>query len=89
MKLKDFISHLQNFDPELEVVVSVTDPTDYEYKVLINEDSVSVGDPYDTNGYSALTGEESLWSDDYDEDEETGETVYIGPKVLIIDLGIV
>ena len=85
MKLKDFITHLQQFDPELEVVGSTTDPTDYTYKVALDEDSISLGDPYDSNGGSAFEDDEddsSNWDEEY-------KYNCIGPKVLIIDLGLI
>lgn len=86
MKLKDFITHLQQFDPELEVVGSTTDPTDYTYKVALDEDSISLGDPYDSNGGS-------VFGDDDDDDDYSSnwdeEYNYIGEKVLIIDLGLI
>lgn len=84
MKLKDFITHLQQFDPELEVVGSTTDPTDYTYKVALDEDSISLGDPYDSNGGSVFGDDDDDYSSNWDE-----EYNYIGEKVLIIDLGLI
>lgn len=88
MKIKDLQVQLSQFDPETEVCFSVVDPTDYEYKINSDDIFVEIGDPYDTNGYSALDGSGLDYDKIYSVDEETGEEVYIGPKVLIISLGM-
>ena len=87
MTVKELIEKLSTFVPEREVLGKCTDPTDYTYKSMI--ESIYLGDPFDTNGYSGLDDEEMEWEKCYDEDEETGEETYIGPKVVLIDLGIV
>lgn len=85
MKVKDLIQELIKFDPETEVLGMCTDPTDYTYKVPIKK--ITLDNPFDSNGYSGVDGSEVEWVECYDEDEETGEELYIGPKVVLLDLG--
>jgi hypothetical protein len=85
MKVKDLIQELSKFDPETEVLGMCTDPTDFTYKVPIK--SIILDDPYDSNGYSGIDGSEVDWIECYNEDEETGEETYIGPKVVLLNLG--
>lgn len=87
MTVKELIEQLSTFDPEMEVLGTVTDPTDYTYKSKIQ--NITIDSPFDTNGYSGIDDEELDWGKHYDENEETGEDIYIGPKVVLIDLGIV
>ena len=88
MTVKQLIEELSKFNPETEVLGMCTDPTDYTYKVPI--DSIELDSPYDTNGYSGIDGSyiDELSVDDYevlyDEDDE-----YVGPKVVILNLGII
>lgn len=81
MTVKDLIEQLSEFNPETEVICSVTDPTDYTYKVPI--DDIRLDSPFDSNGYSGVDGSE-IEGDVYDDDFE-----FIGEKVVIIDLGVV
>lgn len=81
MKVKDMIEQLSKFDPETEVIGSCTDPTDYNYKVPI--ESIELDDPYDSNGFSGVDGSEM--EDDVEYWNEHND--YIGPKVVIINLG--
>ena len=85
MKVKELIEQLSKFDSETEVLGMCTDPTDYTYKVPIK--SIIFDNPYDSNGYSGIDGSEVDWVECYDEDEETGEEIYIGKNVVIINLG--
>jgi len=85
MTVKDLIEQLSKFDPETEVLGMCTDPTEYTYKVPI--ESIMLDDPYDSNGYSGIDGSEVNWVECYTEDEETEEETYIGPKVVLINLG--
>jgi hypothetical protein len=85
MNVKQLIEQLSKFDPETEVLGVCTDPTDYTYKVEI--ESIKLGSPYDSNGYSGVDSSEMDWDGCYSEDEETGEDTYIGPKVVLINLG--
>ena len=84
MKVKDLIEQLSKFDPETEVIGSVIDHTDYRYTIPIED--VTLDSPYDDNGFSGVDGSEmddnvEYWSESEDSLE------YIGPKVVIIDLG--
>jgi hypothetical protein len=85
MKVKDLIQELIKFDPETEVLGMCTDPSDYTYKVPIK--TIILDNPYDEGGYSGVDGSEVDWVECYDEDEETGEEFYIGPKVVLLNLG--
>jgi len=85
MKVKELMELLSSFDPETEVLGACTDPTDYLYKTQI--ESIKLDDPFDSNGYSGIDGTEMEYSTVWEEDKETGEEKYIGPKVVIIDLG--
>ena len=85
MKIKELIEELSKFDPETEVLGMCTDPTDFTYKVPIK--SIDFGDPYDSNGYSGIDGSELDWDKHYYEDETMGEPEYVGPKVVLLNLG--
>ena len=85
MTVQQLIEQLSQFDPNTPVLGMCTDPSNYTYKVGI--ESIELGNPYDDNGYSGVDGSEVDWSDCYDEDEDTGEEIYIGPKVVLLNLG--
>ena len=85
MKVKELIEQLSKFDLETEVLGTCVDPTGYVYKVEIK--SIDFGTPFDDNGYSGVDGSELDWDKHYYEDEEMNEPEYIGPKVVLIDLG--
>jgi hypothetical protein len=85
MTVKELIDQLGKFDPETQVVCSVMDHTDWGYKLPINE--IELGNPYDEGGYSAIDNSEMDYDTCYNEDEETGEETYVGPKAVVIDLG--
>ncbi len=85
MTVQELINKLQQFDSETEVVCSVLDHTDYGYKVPIQ--SIELGDPYDEMGYSAIDDSEMDYDVYYQENEDTGEETYVGPKCVVIDLG--
>jgi hypothetical protein len=85
MKIKELIEELSKFDPETEVLGMCTDPTGFNYKSPIK--SIYFGNPYDSNGYSGIDSSEMDWSECYDEDEDTGEEIYIGTPVILLDLG--
>jgi hypothetical protein len=85
MKIKNLIQELSKFDPETEVLGMCTDPTGFNYKSPIK--SINFGDPYDSNGYSGIDSSEMNWGECYDEDEDTGEEIYIGTPVILLDLG--
>ena len=87
MIVQDLINQLSSFDPETPILCQSTDPSDYTYKTPIK--SIELGNPFDDNGFSGLDDSEMDWEECYEEDEETGEDFYIGPKVVIINLGTV
>ena len=82
MTVQELINKLQQFDPQIEVVCSIMDHTDWGYKLPINE--IELGDPYDESGYSAIdnSGSEMDYDTCYNDEDE-----YVGPKVVVIDLG--
>lgn len=81
MTVKQLIEQLSSFNPETEVLGMFTDPTDYTFKTSIK--SIEFDSPYDENGYSGVDDSE-IEDDHYDDEGE-----YIGPKVVLINLGIV
>ena len=85
MTVKQLIEQLSKFDPETEVLGTCVDPTNYTYKVEIK--SIDFGSPFDENGYSGVDGSELDWDVHYYEDETMGEPEYVGPKVVLINLG--
>jgi hypothetical protein len=85
MKIKELIEELSKFNPETEVLGMCTDPTGFNDTSPIK--SINFGDPYDSNGYSGIDSSEMNWSECYDEDEDTGEEIYIGTPVILLDLG--
>jgi hypothetical protein len=81
MTVQELIEKLKTFNPETKVICSVTDPTDYTYKVSV--DDIRLDSPFDSNGFSGVDGsemEDDLWDD---------EGNYIGEEVVTIDLGVV
>ena len=85
MTVRQLIEQLSKFDPETQVIGSCTDPTDYTYKVPI--ESITLDSPFDSNGYSGVDGLEDDGVEYWNETDDDIE--YIGPKVVIIDLGVV
>ncbi len=80
MTVKQLIDQLSQFDPNTEVLGMCTDPTDYTYKVQI--ESIELGNPFDDNGYSGVDGSLNDNDEYYDEDDN-----YVGPKVVLINIG--
>ena len=85
MIVKELIEQLSKFDPQTQVLCQSTDPSDFTYKSPIK--SISLDTPFDDSGYSGVDDSEMEWDECYKDDEETGEEIYIGPKVVIINLG--
>ena len=73
MNVKELIEILSQYDPETEVMGMVTDPTDWTYKVDI--ESVEYDNPLDDG--------------DIDDDTFNEDGEYVGPKVVLINLGVV
>jgi hypothetical protein len=46
MKIKDLIKHLQTLDQDKELVIIATDPTDWDYGMVVNENSISLENVY-------------------------------------------
>ena len=70
MKIKDLIKHLETLDQEKELVVIATDPTDWEYGLVVNETTIELEEiyPCEDNG---LEGEiETKENEDGDETAE-------------------
>ena len=57
MNVKELITKLQEFEPETKVIFSHTDHTDFNYRIEMCEDDISLDDDIDDE-------------DDYDEDDE-------------------
>lgn len=86
MTVQQLIEQLSEFDSNTEILGMCTDPSGYTYKVPIQ--SIEFDNPYDDNGYSGIDGlEMDDWGDCYIEDEEAGVITYIGPKVILINIG--
>ena len=60
MNVKELITKLQEFEPETKVIFSHTDHTDFNYRIEMCEDDISLDDDID---------DEDDY-DDYDEDDE-------------------
>lgn len=80
MTVQELINHLQQFDPNLSVVCSINDHTDWNCKVPIQE--IELGDPYDEGGVNVLDGSDIDYDIDYDSDDN-----YVGPKCIVFELG--
>jgi hypothetical protein len=85
MKVKELIEQLGKFDPETEVLGMCVDPTNYTYKSPIQ--SIEFDTPFDDSGYSGIDGSELDWDTHYFEDETMDEPEYIGPKVILLNIG--
>lgn len=84
MTVKELIKKLEQFEPEMAVIGSCIDGSDYRYTMSIK--SVELDSPYDDNGYNAIDGsepEDEIWV------ETENNLYYVGPKVVVIDLGTV
>lgn len=87
MKIKDLIKHLETLDQEKELVIIATDPTGWDYGMVVDENSIneSVIYPSEENGLidyfedededEVDEGEEDM--DDEDEDDDNGIECYV------------
>ena len=76
MTVKELIQHLTQFDPEIEVVTSITDHTDYVLTLsLESEEVILENELYGDNVYEDF-------EDKFDEEAD-----YKGKPVLMIKLG--
>jgi len=80
MKVKELIEQLQQFDPEMRVMTTQTDPTDYNYKVDIKQ--VIEGDCIDDSGCYDEDGNE-IDLPTFTEDDENWPKI----KAVLIDIG--
>ena len=46
MKIKDLIKHLQTLDQDKELVIIATDPTGWDYGMVVNENSIELDEVY-------------------------------------------
>ena len=85
MKIKDLIKHLETLDQEKELIIMATDPTDWDYGMVVDEDSISKETiyPSDDNGLSDYFEDEDevdegeVGMDDEDEDDDNGVECYV------------
>ena len=67
MKIKDLIKHLETLDQEKELVVIATDPTGWDYGIMVEPSNIELEEiyPSEENG---LEGE--LIADEYEDEVE-------------------
>ena len=82
MKIKDLIKHLETLDQEKELVIIATDPTGWDYGMVVGENSIneSVIYPSEENGLidyfkafinsQHVKDEDDMDEDEYDENDE-------------------
>jgi hypothetical protein len=75
MTVQELITHLQQFNPETEIVTSITDPTDYCLTLSLDSNDIVLEDQ--------LYGDNVI--DTY-ESEFDDEGNYLGKPVLVISL---
>ena len=75
MTVQQLINHLQQFDPETEVMFDHTDHTDFTYKIEMSEEDIYMGDP--TWEFDNISDE--MYNEEWD---------YIGPQVLLFNLNL-
>ena len=74
MTVQELINKLQEFESETKVIFSHTDHTDFNYRIEMSEDDISLDDDIDYE------------EDDYDEDEDDDEEEEEGPQVVVFTL---
>jgi hypothetical protein len=72
MKIKDLIKHLQTLDQDKELVIIGTDPTDWDYGMVVNENSISLENVYPSED-NGLEGELEIPELNKDDDDFEGE----------------
>jgi hypothetical protein len=74
MKIKDLITHLQTLDQEKELVILATDPTGWDYGLVVDDDSINLEEifPSEDNGL-----EDYLPKIDWSEDDVKGIDCYV------------
>jgi hypothetical protein len=68
MKIKDLIKHLQTLDQDKELVIIGTDPTDWDYGMVVNENSISLENVYPSED-NGLEGELEIPELNEDDDD--------------------
>lgn len=78
MKIKDLIKHLETLDQEKELIIMATDPTDWDYGVVVSGDIIfdDVVYPSDDNGLSEYFGHEFVEDEDENDDDDYGVECY-------------
>ena len=76
MNVKELITKLQEFEPETKVIFSHTDHTDFNYRIEMCEDDISLDDDIDD--------EDDYDEDDEDEDDEVNDEDV--PQVVVFTL---
>ena len=79
MTVQELISKLQEFEPETKVIFSHTDASDFNYRVEMCEDDISLDDDVDYD-------DEEYDEDEYDEDENDEDDEEEGPQVVVFTL---
>jgi hypothetical protein len=74
MKIKDLIKHLETLDQEKELVIIATDPTGWDYGLVVNDESIELDEvfPSEDNGL-----EDYLPEIDWSEDDVKGIECYV------------
>ena len=81
MTVQELINHLQQFNPNTQVMFSHTDHTDFLYKI-----NMSVNDVYTGNDDEYSIGDEDLFDSDgmiLNNDDD-----YTGPEVVLFNLSL-
>jgi hypothetical protein len=71
MTVQELISKLQEFEPETKVIFSHTDASDFNYRVEMCEEDISLDDDVDYD------------DEEYDDEEDDEEE---GPQVVVFTL---
>lgn len=71
MKIKDLIKHLETLDQEKELIIMATDPTDWDYGMVVSGEIIfdDVVYPSIDNGLSEYFGSEFVEDEDSDDDD--------------------
>jgi len=91
MKIKDLIKHLETLDQEKELVIIATDPTDWDYGMVVNDNSIyeDVIYPSDDNGLGEYFKDEiEMIENRFDEDEDGDEEEYDGIECYVIRMDV-
>jgi hypothetical protein len=70
MKIKDLITHLQTLDQEKELVIIATDPTGWDYGLVVDDDSINLEEIYPCEENGLIDKLEITFDEDGEEIEE-------------------